>query len=42
MCVGIHAQDLEMFAEHARRHVINVDDVLLCARKNPDLVRRAS
>ncbi|ORZ17860.1 kinetochore component CENP-S-domain-containing protein [Absidia repens] len=31
------AHDTENFARHARRAVINADDVMLCARRNDDL-----
>lgn len=31
------AVDLESFANHAARSVVTTDDVLLLARKNPDL-----
>jgi centromere protein S len=34
---GRVAGDLERFAQHARRKVINTDDVLLLARNNPTL-----
>ena len=33
------AADLELFAGHARRTIINTDDVKLSARNNPKLVR---
>ena len=32
--------DLECFAQHGKRSTINYDDVLLCARRNPDLLVR--
>jgi centromere protein S len=31
-------EDLESFARHARRSTVQVEDVLLCARRNPSLV----
>ncbi|KXN66422.1 hypothetical protein CONCODRAFT_11748 [Conidiobolus coronatus NRRL 28638] len=31
-------KDLEMFSKHAKRSVINNDDIKLCLRRNPDLV----
>ncbi|XP_077976256.1 centromere protein S-like [Styela clava] len=33
----IIANDLECFAQHAKRKRITVDDVLLCARRSPSL-----
>ncbi|KAI8057300.1 centromere protein S [Syncephalis plumigaleata] len=30
-------KDLEMFAQHAGRNMIKVDDVKLCARRNPEM-----
>jgi histone H3/H4 len=33
----LQAKDLELFAKHAKRSVISVDDVKLCVRRNPDL-----
>ncbi|KAJ3112285.1 hypothetical protein HDU96_004729 [Phlyctochytrium bullatum] len=32
--------DLNAFSKHAKRQQINVDDVLLLARRNPDLRRK--
>lgn len=32
------AKDLELFARHARRSTIQVEDVKLCARRNPEFV----
>lgn len=31
------AQDLEAFAKHAKRTVVSMEDVKLCARKNDTL-----
>jgi hypothetical protein len=31
---------LDAFSDHAKRKQINQADVLLCARRNPDLVAR--
>lgn len=33
------ARDLELFAQHARRNTISVEDVKMVARKSPKLVR---
>ncbi|XP_045596493.1 centromere protein S isoform X2 [Procambarus clarkii] len=34
-----YSADLEAFANHARRAVINTDDVKLLVRRNPDLTK---
>jgi len=34
------AVDLSAFAKHGKRSAISVEDVLLCARRNPDLLKR--
>lgn len=36
---GIMSEDLIMFANHGKRAVISSDDVKLCARKSPKLLR---
>ncbi|XP_003740967.1 centromere protein S [Galendromus occidentalis] len=36
----ILATDLEAFAKHAKRQKVITDDVLLCARRNSDLVAK--
>ncbi|CAM6100542.1 unnamed protein product [Calypogeia fissa] len=36
----ILARDLEMFAQHANRKTVNMDDVILSARRNPDVVAK--
>ncbi|KJE95601.1 hypothetical protein CAOG_06037 [Capsaspora owczarzaki ATCC 30864] len=36
---GSLASDLESFAKHAKRSTIQVEDVKLCARKNPSLAK---
>lgn len=36
--IETYSNDLEAFAHHGKRTKINVDDVLLCARKDPELV----
>ncbi|KAJ2818126.1 hypothetical protein IWW50_005928 [Coemansia erecta] len=33
-------RDLESFARHAKRAKVSVEDVRLCARRNPDLSSR--
>lgn len=40
--VKVLAVDLSAFAKHAKRSAIGVDDVLLCARRNPELARALS
>ena len=32
------ATDMELFAKHAKRTIIQVEDVKLCARRNPEFV----
>ncbi|KAI8069671.1 kinetochore component CENP-S-domain-containing protein [Gongronella butleri] len=34
--------DAEAFAKHARRSTINMEDILLCARRNDDLLQKLS
>lgn len=36
--VASFGQDLESFARHAKRTVINADDVKLILRRNPDMM----
>jgi centromere protein S len=36
----ILARDVEMFAQHAGRKTVNMDDVLLSARRNPDVAAK--
>ncbi|KAI9923309.1 hypothetical protein PsorP6_002039 [Peronosclerospora sorghi] len=33
----VMAMELQFFAHHANRKIINVEDVMLCARKHPSL-----
>lgn len=37
--VALLATDLEAFAHHGKRSTVSTDDVRLCARRNPSLVR---
>ncbi|PAA84478.1 hypothetical protein BOX15_Mlig005592g2, partial [Macrostomum lignano] len=34
-----YSLDLESFARHAKRSTVGIDDVRLCARRNPQLLR---
>ncbi|XP_035217359.1 centromere protein S-like [Stegodyphus dumicola] len=39
---GLYAKDLELFAKHAKRSTINIDDVKLLVRRNESLLEHVN